>query len=131
MHNPEQTLAELAPEQGHDSWAAACTALDDMATAGWCRSWGVACWDGGQATHPVWDVVDARQFLQEGQDCSPIPAAFRVAYELPQISRVAVSTSRSKHLAELVAATALDADDLRIARYRALLRAKVLTTEAS
>ncbi|MGH3813537.1 MAG: aldo/keto reductase [Pseudonocardiaceae bacterium] len=185
LHNPEQTLGELAPEQDHDSWAAACTALDDMATAGWCRSWGVACWDprpvltvldrglptpalvmvrvgllvraeildasdklatwwgldaharwgmspyGGQATHPVWNEVDARQFLQESQDCSPIPAAFRVAYELPRVGRVAVSTSSSKHLAELVAATVLDTDGNRIARYRALLRAKVLTTEAS
>jgi hypothetical protein len=42
----------------------------------------------GQARHPVWDEVDARQFLETGQDCSPIPAAFGVAYELPQVSRV-------------------------------------------
>jgi hypothetical protein len=44
---------------------------------------------------------------------------------------VAVSTSAGKHLAELVAATVLDADDNRIARYRSLLRAEALTTEAS
>ncbi len=185
LHNPERTLADLPPEQGRDSWAAACTALNDMAAAGWCRSWGVACWDprpvltvldrappgpalvmvragllvraeildaserlatwlglaahvrwgmspcGGQATHPIWDEVDARQFLQGSQDCSRISAAFRVAYELPQVSRVAVSTSSAEHLAELVAATALDADDNQIARYRSLLRATVLTTEAT
>ncbi len=185
LHNPERTLAELTPEQGRDHWAAACTALDDMTAAGWCRSWGVACWDprpvltvldralptpalimvrvgllvraeildlseklatwcgldaharwgmspyGGQVTHPIWDEVDARQFLHGSQDCSPITAAFRVAYELPHVSRVAVSTSTAEHLAEMVAATALDADDKRIARYRQLLRAKALTTEAS
>jgi pyridoxine 4-dehydrogenase len=185
LHNPERTLAELAPEQGQDRWAAACTTLNDLTAAGWCRSWGVACWDprpvltvldralpapalvmvragllvraeildaserlatwfglgrharwgmspyGGQTTHPVWDEVDARQFLKTGQDCSPIPAAFRVAYELPQVSRVAVSTSSEAHLAELVAAAALETDDNRIDRYRSLLRAKALTTQAS
>lgn len=185
LHNPERTLAQMAPEQGGDRWAAACTALDDMAAEGWCQSWGVACWDprpiltvldralpapalvmvragllvpaeildaseslttwlgldaharwgmspyGGQATHPVWDEVDARQFLQESHGCSPVLAAFRVAYELPRLSRVAVSTSSAEHLAELVAATALDADDNRIARYRSLLRATALTTAAS
>jgi pyridoxine 4-dehydrogenase len=185
LHNPERTLAELAPEQGRDRWAAACTTLDDMTAAGWCRSWGLACWDprpilpvldralptpasvmvragllvrvqildaserlatwfglgrharwgmspyGGHATHPIWDEVDARRFLQGSHDCSPIPAAFRVAYELPQVSRLTVSTSSGEHLAELVTATALDADDNRIARYRSLLRAKVLTPAAS
>lgn len=86
---------------------------------------------GGQATHPVWDEVDARRFLPGSHDCSPIAAAFRVAYELPQVSRVAVSTSSGEHLAELVAATALDTEDNRIVRYRSLLRATALTTEAS
>lgn len=86
---------------------------------------------GGQATHPVWSEIDTRQFLQGSQDCSLIQAALRVAYELPQVSRMSVSASTGEHLAELVAATALDTDDNRIARYRALLRAKVLTTEAS
>ena len=179
LHNPERTLAGLTPEQGRDRWSAACTALDDLTAAGWCRSWGVACWDprpvltvldralpapalvmvraglmdaseklatwfglgrharwgmspyGGQARHPVWNKVDARQFLETGQDCSPIPAAFRVAYELPQVKRVAVSTSSGEHLAELVAVAALDTDDNRIDRYRSLLSAKALTIQAS
>lgn len=185
LHNPERTLATLTPEQRRDCWAAACTALNDMTAAGWCRSWGVACWDprpvltvldrtlpapalvmvragllvraeildaserlatwfgldayarwgmspyGGQATHPVWEQIDARQFLHGTQDCSPVPAAFRIAYELPQVSRVAVGVSTVKHLTELVAAAALDTDDNRIARYRSLLRAKVFTTEVS
>ncbi|MGH3871695.1 MAG: aldo/keto reductase [Pseudonocardiaceae bacterium] len=185
LHNPERTLAELAPEQGRDQWAAACTVLDDMATAGWCQSWGIACWDprpilnvldreipvpelvmvrsgllvrpeildagerlatwfglgaharwgmspyGGKARNPVWERVDARQFLHGSQACSPISAAFRVAYELPQVDRVAVGVSTAEHLAELIAATALDTDDNRIAHYRALLRTTTVTTGAS
>ena len=54
LHNPERTLAELAPEQGRDRWSAACTALEDLTAAGWCRSWGVACWD----PRPVLTVLD-------------------------------------------------------------------------
>lgn len=186
LHNPERTLAELAPKQGRDRWAAACYAMDDMAAAGWCRSWGIACWDprpvltvlerelptpalimvragllvraeildaserlatcfglgtharwgmspfGGVATHPVWDQVDARQFLQgTTQECSPVLAAFRIAYELPHVSRMTVSVGTVEHLAELAAAAALDANDNRITRYRSLLRAKAVTTEAS
>ncbi|MGQ0776617.1 MAG: hypothetical protein ACT4NY_19690 [Pseudonocardiales bacterium] len=44
---------------------------------------------------------------------------------------MAVGASTGKHLAELLAAIALDADDNRIARYRSLLGAKVPTTGAS
>jgi pyridoxine 4-dehydrogenase len=185
LHNPERALAALAPEQGRDHWAAACTALDEIALEGWCRSWGVACWDprpvltvldrllpapalvmvrvgllvraeilddseklatafglsvhgrwgmspyGGQAIRHIWDEVDAREFLPGNQDCSPIAAVFRLAYELPHVSRVAVSVSTVEHLAELVDATSLPVDNNRIARYRSLLRAKVLMTEAS
>lgn len=86
---------------------------------------------GGQATHPIWNKVDARQLLQGNQDCSPISAAFRLAYELPHVSQVAVGVSTAEHLAELVTATSLPVNHDRIARYRALLRAKALATEAS
>jgi pyridoxine 4-dehydrogenase len=54
LHNPERTLVQLTPEQGRDRWAAACTTLDDMTAAGWCRSWGLACWD----PRPVLPVLD-------------------------------------------------------------------------
>ncbi|MGH3550567.1 MAG: aldo/keto reductase [Pseudonocardiaceae bacterium] len=185
LHNPERTLATLAPEPGRDCWAAACTALDDMATAGLCRSWGVSCWDPrpvltvldralptparimvcagllvrpeildaserlanwfglsaparwgmspyrGQATHPIWGKVDARQLLQGDWGCSPISATFRLAYELPQVTRVAVGVSTAEHLAELVTAASFQVDHDRIGRYRSLLRAKALATEAS
>jgi pyridoxine 4-dehydrogenase len=180
LHNPERTLAVLAPEQGRDDWAAVCVALDEIVSEQWCRSWGVACWDprpvltvldralpapalvmvragltvrseildtserlttwfglgaharwgmspyGGQATRRMWDEVDARQFFLGNQDCSPIAAVFRLAYELPHVSRVAVSVSTAEHLAELVAATSLQVDNNRITRYRSLLRTKAL-----
>ncbi|MGH3696041.1 MAG: aldo/keto reductase [Pseudonocardiaceae bacterium] len=185
LHNPERTLATLAPEHGRDCWAAACTALDDSVTAGWCRSWGVTCWDprpaltvvdhalpapaqvmvragllvraeilhaserladwfglrtharwgmspyGGQATHPIWDKVDPRQLLHGNPSCSPISAAFRLAYELPDVSRVAVGVSTAEHLTELVTAISLRVDHDRIARYRSLLHAKALAAGAS
>ncbi len=54
LHNPERALAELAPAQARDRWAAACTVLDNMTAAGWCRSWGIACWD----PRPVLTVLD-------------------------------------------------------------------------
>ena len=79
----------------------------------------------------MWDQIDIRQFLRGTQECSPVQAAFRVAYKLPHVSRMAVSVGTVEHLAELVAATALDANDNQIARYRSLLRAKVLTPAMS
>ncbi len=92
--------------------------------------WGMSPY-GGQATHPIWDKVDTRQLLQGNRDCPPISAAFRLAYELPQVSRVAVGVSTAEHLAELITATSLHVDHDRIARYRSLLHAKALDTEAS
>jgi hypothetical protein len=74
----------------------------------------------------MWDEVDARQFFLGNQDCSTIAAVFRLAYELPHVSRVAVSVSTAEHLAELVAATSLQVDNNRITRYRSLLRTKAL-----
>lgn len=47
------------------------------------------------------------------------------------VSQVAVGVSTAEHLAELVTATSLHVDQDRIARYRSLLRAKALDTEAS
>ena len=92
--------------------------------------WGMSPF-GGEARHSVWDQIDVRQFLRGTQECSPVQAAFRVAYELPHVSRMAVSVGTREHLAELVAAAALDANDNRITRYRSLLRGQVVTTEAS
>jgi aryl-alcohol dehydrogenase-like predicted oxidoreductase len=81
----------------------------------------------GHATDPVWAVVNVGAFLDSDQQCSPLQAAFRVAYELPPVSRIAVGTNRVDHLRDLVTALRLRTDGDRIGKYRELLRAKVTT----
>jgi pyridoxine 4-dehydrogenase len=84
--------------------------------------WGMSPF-GGDTTDPIWEAVDPRLFLTDGgRECGRIPAALRLAYELPPVSRIAAGTSDIAHLRELRAATVLDVDGDRIARYRALLR---------
>jgi len=46
--------------------------------------------------------VDLHTFLAADQECSTRQAAFRLAYELPCVARVAVGTSNPAHLRELV-----------------------------
>lgn len=92
--------------------------------------WGMSPF-GGEARHPVWEQVNPRRFLRGANDCAPAAAAFRVAYEVPQVSRMAVGASTAEHLAQLVATTPLDADHNRIAQYRSLLRARAVRTEAN
>ena len=45
LHNPERTLAALAPNDAHNRFVAACTILADSVATGLCDSWGVSCWD--------------------------------------------------------------------------------------
>jgi pyridoxine 4-dehydrogenase len=54
-------------------------------------------------------------------------AAFRVSYELPSVSRIAVGTNRVDHLRDLLTALRLRADKNQIVAYRKLLRAKTAT----
>lgn len=101
------------------------------ALAAWCGlgardRWGMSPF-AGRATDPVWAAVNVRAFLDADQECSPLQAAFRVAYELPPVSRIVVGTNRVDHLRDLVTAVRLRADESRIRRYRELLRAKVAT----
>ncbi|WP_416210179.1 aldo/keto reductase [Frankia sp. Cr1] len=82
---------------------------------------------GGSTTNPIWDTVNTRIFLTPGQECLRVQAAFRVAYDLPHVGRIAVSTSSVDHLRDLINATALDIDEAIITRYRQLLRTKSVT----
>ncbi|MGH3695277.1 MAG: aldo/keto reductase [Pseudonocardiaceae bacterium] len=88
--------------------------------------WGMSPF-AGQATDPVWTTVNVRAFLEAGQECSTLQAAFRTAYELPPVSRIAVGTNSIDHLRDLVTALRLRADNNRISSYRELLRAKNTT----
>ncbi|WP_256790298.1 aldo/keto reductase [Frankia sp. AvcI1] len=89
--------------------------------------WGMSPF-GGSTTNPVWNAVNTRIFLAPNQESNHVQAAFRVAYELPRVSRIAVSTNRIEHLNDLVKATALDVDSDVIARYRSLLRTRSVTS---
>jgi aryl-alcohol dehydrogenase-like predicted oxidoreductase len=82
--------------------------------------WGMSPF-AGSASDPVWREVNARQFLQAGQDCTDQQAVLRTAFALPDVDLVAVGTSDTGHLRELVAATELEIDQEMIARYRELL----------
>ncbi|MFD6072865.1 aldo/keto reductase [Amycolatopsis lurida] len=84
--------------------------------------WGMSPFAGNTAD-TAWAALDLRAFLAADQACSTPQAAFRLAYELPVVTRVAVGTSSPAHLRELVAATALTVSSAAIARYRELISA--------
>ncbi|MEV7865519.1 aldo/keto reductase [Streptomyces sp. NPDC088124] len=83
--------------------------------------WGMSPF-GGSMADPVWDRVDPRTFLRNGDGFSRTQAVFRAAYCLPQVGTLAVGTDDPAHLAELLDALAAEADGRMIHQYRALLR---------
>ncbi|WP_188317102.1 aldo/keto reductase [Solihabitans fulvus] len=85
------------------------------------QRWGMSPF-AGRARDPVWTDVDADAlFLARGQNVTRMQAAFRVAYDLPVVSRMAVGASSVTHLRELVDSVGLRSDPDQVARYRALL----------
>jgi pyridoxine 4-dehydrogenase len=85
--------------------------------------WGMSPF-GGDTTDPIWRTLNASPFLAGGQTASGLQAAFRVAFCLPPVTRMAVGTNRPGHLRELVDATMLEIDENSVCRYRSLLRAR-------
>jgi pyridoxine 4-dehydrogenase len=84
-------LSVAAPILSAAEWL--CRVLD--VAPQWC--WGMSPF-GGSAADPAWSAVDLRAFLAADADCSTPQAAFRLAYELPRVARVAVGTSNPAHL---------------------------------
>ncbi|MEY8040094.1 aldo/keto reductase [Saccharopolyspora cebuensis] len=84
------------------------------------RCWGMSPFSGSTAD-PVWNAVDLRAFLADQQQCTTPQVAFRLAYELPPVARVAVGTSNVDHLRDLCAATQLAISGTAIHRYRDLI----------
>lgn len=85
------------------------------------RRWGMSPF-GGDPAAPPWRRSDPRIFLAEAVgEPTAVQAAFRVAFELPMVGAVAVSTDRPDHLRELVDATGLAANAEFIGGYRRLL----------
>lgn len=85
------------------------------------RRWGMSPF-GGSTSNEAWHAANLGAFLQPEQPYSALQAAFRLAYELPPVARVAVGTSNPAHLRELVAATELVVNDDAIGRYRQLIQ---------
>lgn len=90
------------------------------------RRWGMSPF-GGSTSNRAWHAANLGAFLQPEQSCSALQAAFRLAYELPPVVRVAVGTSNPAHLGELVAATELVVNDNTIGWYRQLIQTPVDT----
>ncbi|MBV9013430.1 MAG: aldo/keto reductase [Pseudonocardiales bacterium] len=88
--------------------------------------WGMSPFGGGVHAQ-VWRRVDCRALLMPDQDCSNLQAAFRLAFALPTIAQVAVSTNRSDHLRALVEATSLKVDTDKLLRYRRILQERQAT----
>ena len=85
------------------------------------QRWGMSPFR-GSTSDGAWHAANLCAFLRPEQRCSTPQAAFRLAYELPPVSRVAVGTNNPAHLRELVAATELVVNDDAIGRYRQLIR---------
>lgn len=83
--------------------------------------WGMSPF-GGYAQDPIWSEINPRTVLEGRPMCTQHQAAFRLAYELPNVQRVAVGTDNPIHLRELLVATTLHVDRERLSTYRTLLR---------
>jgi hypothetical protein len=105
----------------------------DTLSAAWALDdgmvWGMSPF-GGSTNTPVWDRVDPRIFLRDGVGLSRVQAAFRAAYLLPRVGRVAVSTDGPTHLSELTSALACEVDERAIDEYRNLLRERMRSQPA-
>lgn len=92
--------------------------------------WGMSPFAGSTA-QDVWRTTDLTALLAPGRRCHTVEAAFRLAFELPAVCRIAVGTSNPKHVAQLVAATDLVCSPEAIDRYRELIRADTARTHRS
>ncbi|QVJ01007.1 aldo/keto reductase [Nocardiopsis eucommiae] len=102
----------------------------ESATALWelspSQRWGMSPF-AGHSTDPVWDRINARAFLLDDTSTSTLAAVFRVSFELPKASRMAVGTNQLGHLRELLQAARLHVNDSSVASYRNLLGAASTT----
>ncbi|MFJ5736575.1 aldo/keto reductase [Streptomyces microflavus] len=82
--------------------------------------WGMSPFAGNTAD-PVWARFDPRRFLRAPERVNRAQAAFRVAFHLPEVSKLAVSCNSAEHLSELVESLAQEVDPTAVADYRRLL----------
>ncbi|WP_103502287.1 MULTISPECIES: aldo/keto reductase [unclassified Streptomyces] len=74
---------------------------------------------------PVWEAARPQVFLTNPPEgCTPLQAAFRAAYALPEVSTIAVGSDNETHLRELLGTLSWGVDYGVVDRYRRLLRAR-------
>lgn len=88
--------------------------------------WGMSPF-AGSANDPTWHTTNLAPLLRSGQSHTSLQAAFRLAYELPRVSNMAVGSDNPAHLDELLAATRLQVAAGTITRYRQLIRRPAVT----
>lgn len=84
------------------------------------QRWGMSPF-GGSTSDPTWTMTDLSGFLEPEQDHTPVQAAFRLAFELPYCTRLAVGSGNERHLSELCAATQLEVNSGAVDKYRELI----------
>lgn len=82
--------------------------------------WGMSPF-GGSTREPAWTTTDLSSFLLPERDHTPVQAAFRLAFELPHCTRLAVGSGNKQHLSELCAATQLELNLVAVDKYRELI----------
>ncbi|XVV02488.1 hypothetical protein ACQPW3_34795 [Actinosynnema sp. CA-248983] len=89
--------------------------------------WGMSPF-AGSTRHPVWTQTDLSAFFERegnGEDDGPttVQAAFRLAFELPAVTRIAVGAGSADHLRQLIDAIHLRVRPGQLIRYRQLVDA--------
>ncbi|WP_370652805.1 aldo/keto reductase [Frankia sp. Cj5] len=89
--------------------------------------WGMSPF-GGDTRLPFWGDLNLASLLstRPPSDIAAPQVAFRLAYELPPVARVAVSVNGLNHFTQLVEATRLEVVPEKIERYKDLLRRRRL-----
>ncbi|MGW5456703.1 aldo/keto reductase [Nocardia sp. NPDC003979] len=105
-----------------DSALAAAEAMSRALGIAAAGRWGMSPF-GGSTADNVWRTANLSAFLTSHRPCSTSQSAFRVAYELPSVARIAVGTGDTEHLTELVDATDVEIGADTITQYRELIRA--------
>jgi pyridoxine 4-dehydrogenase len=97
--------------------------LADILRIGVSARWGISPF-GGDSSANFWRQLRLDSLFVKPTAATIPQMAFRLAFELPYVDRVAVSLGTVGHLHDLVAAVGLEVDDRKIARYRDLLGAR-------
>jgi pyridoxine 4-dehydrogenase len=87
--------------------------------------WGMSPF-AGNTRDAAWHTTNLAPFLDYGQPHTSLQAAFRLAYDLPRITHLAVGSDNPAHLHELVAATHLRVAAGTVDRYRQLIAQAVM-----